>query len=182
MTRSGAPVNPPASLEGAPKCRLNAIHKSVSPGILPEQPALAMRSRQPTRKVAESQALRCDTDLCNQILLVPITEVLLTSKDSETDTLFTDLVSSEEFLGSHVLKIASQEEGAKENGSFRENRNKARQYTTLNGRTVVIKESFVYSNKGRAPGVVLKWRQYLTLIRVQKPDPGAAALRRALLQ
>lgn len=31
---------------------------------------------------------------------------------------------------------------------MRENRGKAKQYTTVNGRTVVIKDSFVYSNKG----------------------------------
>lgn len=30
----------------------------------------------------------------------------------------------------------------------RENRGKARQFTTFNGRTVVVKDSWVYSNKG----------------------------------
>jgi hypothetical protein len=32
---------------------------------------------------------------------------------------------------------------------MRENRGKAKQYTTINGRTVVIKDAYVYSNKGR---------------------------------
>jgi hypothetical protein len=31
---------------------------------------------------------------------------------------------------------------------MRENRGKAKQYTTINGRTVVVKDAFVYSNKG----------------------------------
>lgn len=33
----------------------------------------------------------------------------------------------------------------------RENRGKARQFTTFNGRTVVVKDSWVYSNKGVLP-------------------------------
>lgn len=32
--------------------------------------------------------------------------------------------------------------------SSREGRGKARQYTTINGRMVVIKDSWVYANKG----------------------------------
>jgi hypothetical protein len=36
----------------------------------------------------------------------------------------------------------------KEPTSVRESRFKARQFNTVNGRTVVIKDSFVYSNKG----------------------------------
>lgn len=74
--------------------------------------------------------------------------MLLTNKDSETDTLFTELVATEEFTGSHVLKVPPTTDVAKENGNVRESRNKAKQFTTLNGRTVVIKESYVYSNKG----------------------------------
>ena len=74
--------------------------------------------------------------------------MLLTNRDSETDTPFTDLVNTEDFIGSHILKVAGNAEGSKENGTVRESRNKARQYTTINGRTVVIKDSFVYSNKG----------------------------------
>ena len=80
---------------------------------------------------------------------MPVTEVLLTNRDSETDTLITDLVNTDEFVGSHVLKVQEAADGTKEVGNVRESRNKARQYTTINGRTVVIKESFVYSNKGR---------------------------------
>lgn len=31
---------------------------------------------------------------------------------------------------------------------MRESRGKAKQYTTINGRTVVVKDAYVYSNKG----------------------------------
>jgi hypothetical protein len=36
----------------------------------------------------------------------------------------------------------------KDVGSFRETRGKAKQYTTANGRTVIVKDAFIYSNKG----------------------------------
>lgn len=38
--------------------------------------------------------------------------------------------------------------GGKDAPNMRESRGKAKQYTTINGRTVVIKDAFVYSNKG----------------------------------
>lgn len=81
-----------------------------------------------------------------QILLVPVTECLLTGRDRETNTAYTDLVASDDFLASHVLRIS----GAPVPGSsnVRDNRGKAKQFNTVNGRTVVVKESFVYSNKG----------------------------------
>lgn len=85
------------------------------------------------------------------ILLVPTTEVLLTSRDTESGALYSDLAGSEEFLGSHVLRIPTNQAvtaGGKDAPNMRENRGKAKQYTTINGRTVVIKDSFVYSNKG----------------------------------
>jgi hypothetical protein len=85
-----------------------------------------------------------------KVLLVPTTEVLLTHKDQETNTLLVDLVNSDEFLGSHVLRSSGVggTEGTRESGTVRDNRGKAKQFNTLNGRTVVIKESFIYSNKG----------------------------------
>ncbi|KAL8729303.1 MAG: hypothetical protein Q9166_004800 [cf. Caloplaca sp. 2 TL-2023] len=81
-----------------------------------------------------------------QILLVPTTEVLLTSKDRETNVLYSELTSSEEFLASHVIRTSGVQEPA--NGNVRDSRGKAKQYSTINGRTLVVKESFVYSNKG----------------------------------
>lgn len=87
----------------------------------------------------------------SQILLVPTTEVLLTSRDRESGALFSDLAQTEDFLGSHVLRIPNGNgatPGGKETTSMREQRGKAKQYTTINGRTVIIKDAFVYANKG----------------------------------
>lgn len=83
---------------------------------------------------------------CIQILLVPTTDVLLTSKDRETNSLYADLAASEEFLASHVLRVS--ETTGLGNSNVRDNRGKAKQFTTINGRIVVVKESYVYSNKG----------------------------------
>ncbi|PGH18517.1 hypothetical protein AJ79_00294 [Helicocarpus griseus UAMH5409] len=86
----------------------------------------------------------------SQILLVPVTESLVNARDRDSNLAYTDIVSSEEFLGSHVLRITAPigSPASKDGSSVRESRGKARQITTVNGRTVVIKESSVYSNKG----------------------------------
>ncbi|KAJ5226942.1 uncharacterized protein N7469_006948 [Penicillium citrinum] len=86
----------------------------------------------------------------NHVLLVPTTESLIGSRDRESNILYSDLVASEEFLGSHVLRIPinSGTANGKEESNVRDNRGKAKQLTTFNGRTVIIKESSVYSNKG----------------------------------
>ncbi|KAI4173636.1 MAG: hypothetical protein LQ343_002811 [Gyalolechia ehrenbergii] len=81
----------------------------------------------------------------SHILLVPTTEVLLSSKDRESNTVYSELATSEEFLASHVIRITAAQ--APTNGSVRDSRGKAKQYTTVNGRTLIVKESFVYSNK-----------------------------------
>jgi hypothetical protein len=85
-----------------------------------------------------------------QILLVSTTEVLFTSRDRESGALFADIASSEEFLGSHVLRIPANGAavGGKDVPNMRENWGKAKQFTIINGRTVVVKDNFVYSNKG----------------------------------
>ncbi|OAX85241.1 hypothetical protein ACJ72_00363 [Emergomyces africanus] len=86
----------------------------------------------------------------NMILLVPITESLVNGRDRDSNLAYTDLVSSEEFLGSHVLRITSPigSTASKDGSNVRDSRGKARQITTVNGRTVVIKETTVFSNKG----------------------------------
>lgn len=88
----------------------------------------------------------------HHILLVPTTEFLLTSREVESGQSPSELIASEDFLGSHVLKIPSSvaTAGGKDLGvgNLRELRGKARQYNTLNGRSVVIKDAFLYSNKG----------------------------------
>lgn len=87
------------------------------------------------------------------ILLVPTTDVLLTSRDIESGAPLSDTVGSDEFLGSHVLRIAAITKGAAAGGkdaaqNLREVRGKARIYNTVNGRSIVIKDNLVYSNKG----------------------------------
>lgn len=107
--------------------------------------------------------------ISHHVLLVPTTEVLLRSKDRDTNTTYADLAGTEEFLASHVLRVpgggasignngsgsnggsgsVSGRGGTKDGGgSVRESKGKAKQYSTINGRTVVVKDSFVYSNKG----------------------------------
>ncbi|KAL1961629.1 hypothetical protein VTN77DRAFT_1379 [Rasamsonia byssochlamydoides] len=86
----------------------------------------------------------------NHVLLVPTTESLIGSRDRDSNLYYTDLVSSEEFLGSHVLRIPNPTGPAnkKDTSNVRDTRGKAKQVTTANGRTVIIKENSVYSNKG----------------------------------
>jgi small subunit ribosomal protein S11 len=82
-------------------------------------------------------------------LLVPTTESLVGSRERESNLLYSDLVASEEFLGSHVLRIPIHVGSSKEENNVRDSRGKARQVTTFNGRTVIIKDNLVYSNKGK---------------------------------
>ena len=122
-----------------------------------------------------------------QILLVPTTEFLLTSWDRDSNARYSDLVGSDEFLGSHVLRIPANATAeaavaavAKGAGTTRDGRGKAKQLSTVNGRTVIVKEAFVYSNKGAAvagdvPGVVtLPANAPTPSLRFQKPGAGAA--------
>ncbi|KAH7388765.1 hypothetical protein BKA66DRAFT_440434 [Pyrenochaeta sp. MPI-SDFR-AT-0127] len=87
----------------------------------------------------------------HHVLLVPTTEALLNSRDKESNTSYVDLSGSEDFLASHVLRVpggVGPNNHVKDAGSFRETRGKAKQFTTANGRTVIVKDAFVYSNKG----------------------------------
>ncbi|KAF2148684.1 hypothetical protein K461DRAFT_261420 [Myriangium duriaei CBS 260.36] len=85
----------------------------------------------------------------HHILLVPTTDVLVHSRDRETGAYLADLAGTEDFLASHVLRVAGGvPPGIKEGSTAREAKGKAKQYLTINARTVVIKDSFVYSNKG----------------------------------
>ena len=53
-------------------------------------------------------------------------------------------------MGSHVLRIpiSTGSVNGKDDSSVRDSRGKAKQVTTVNGRTVILKENSVYSNKG----------------------------------
>lgn len=103
----------------------------------------------------------------NHVLLVPTTDVLLSSREAEAPAgaSIAETVSTEEFLASHVLRIpdptkpsvngagaaggAGGAQGAKDaTPNLREMRGKAKQYNTVNGRNVVIKDNVVYTNKG----------------------------------
>ncbi|KAI9674818.1 MAG: hypothetical protein M1817_001722 [Caeruleum heppii] len=86
----------------------------------------------------------------NHILLVPTTEVLLNARDRDSHALYADLTSSEDFLGSHVLRAPGipVPGPAAAAGNARDTKGRAKQFTTVSGKTVVIKDTYVYSNKG----------------------------------
>lgn len=112
---------------------------------------------------------------CLQILLVPTTECLLAGKDRETNSSFADLALSEDFLASHVLRISGTTDP--ESNNVRDSRGKAKQFNTVNGRTVVVKESFVYGNKGTAMPQPGKAFLGLRFSRLQKSQSSAASHR-----
>ena len=89
------------------------------------------------------------------ILLVPSTDVLLDSRDTETGAPLSATIASEEFLGSHVLRIPAPRghvAGGKEVAqNLREMRGKQKIYNTINGWSIVIKDNYIYSNKGFPP-------------------------------
>ncbi|RDW76357.1 putative VPS9 domain protein [Aspergillus mulundensis] len=90
------------------------------------------------------------------VLLVPVSESLIGSRDRESSLFYSDLVVSEEFLGSHTLRIpASGGVGGKDDPNVRDGRGKAKQVTTANGRTVIIRDNSVYSNKGEGAVMVI---------------------------
>ncbi|KAJ4990002.1 vps9 domain protein [Stagonosporopsis vannaccii] len=87
----------------------------------------------------------------HHVLLVPTTDVLLTARDKDSGSSYADLSGSEEFLASHVLRVpggVGPNNQVRDASTFRETRGKAKQFTTANGRTVIVKDAFIYSNKG----------------------------------
>ena len=113
----------------------------------------------------------------NHILLVPTTECLLTGRDREAGATYADIVSSEEFLASHIIRISASDQGGETN--VRDNRGKAKQFNTINGRTVVVKESSVYSNKGSQDHMLLIAVAHF--FRLQESQPSPALVRSTLL-
>ncbi|KAI9728727.1 MAG: hypothetical protein M1828_002833 [Chrysothrix sp. TS-e1954] len=92
-----------------------------------------------------------DSFSIKSILLFPTTDFLVSHKERETQAAYSELASSEEILACHVVRIppgSSSNGTSKETPSLRDTRGKARQLTTINGKTVVVKDTFVYSNKG----------------------------------
>jgi len=102
-------------------------------------------------KPGNSLASQC-TPVHHHILLVPTTEFFYTFRETESGQSLADFVSSEDFQGSHVLRVPSPSSaagGGKDSiGNLREIRGKARQYNTINGRSVVIKDAAIFTNKG----------------------------------
>ena len=100
--------------------------------------------------------LQCQP-IANHVLLVPTTEVLLNAKDRDSNTSYADLAGTEDFLASHVLRVPAGSAGAPSKDApqnLREVRGKAKQISTLNGRSVIIKDAVIYSNKGEnAPSI-----------------------------
>ena len=152
---------------------MNALSQSFPPGLLQKHSTCPMQSSQQPRKckkdlVDENGVLsRSKVLMFLQILLVPTTECLLTGKDRETDSSFADLAISEDFLASHVLRLLPGNISP-EGNSVRDNRGKAKQFNTVNGRTIVVKESFVYSNKGTASSSAWKDLPRLTLLQASE--------------
>ncbi|ETN46231.1 uncharacterized protein HMPREF1541_00415 [Cyphellophora europaea CBS 101466] len=81
----------------------------------------------------------------NYVLLVPTTEALIYGLDRETGKRYADQSDDEDFLGAHILRIPPSQ--AKET-NVRDVRGKAKTYSTVNARTVIVKENVVYTNKG----------------------------------
>jgi hypothetical protein len=90
------------------------------------------------------------------ILLVPTADVLLNARDPDSGAPLLASIASDEFLASHVVRIPiprAQGAGAKDGSAaaaqnLREMRGKPKIYGTLNGRSLVIKENSIYTNKG----------------------------------
>lgn len=81
----------------------------------------------------------------NYVVLVPTSESLIYGLDRDTGKQYADIVEDEDFLGSHILRIPP---GVAKEGNIRDGRGKAKTYPTVNARTVILKESTVYTNKG----------------------------------
>ncbi|KPI43727.1 uncharacterized protein AB675_6443 [Cyphellophora attinorum] len=82
----------------------------------------------------------------NYILLVPTTESLIYGLDRETGKRYADQSDDEDFLAAHILRVPPPV--GKETPNVRDSRGKAKTYSTVNARTVIVKENVVFTNKG----------------------------------
>ncbi|KAK4152447.1 hypothetical protein C8A00DRAFT_34863 [Chaetomidium leptoderma] len=83
------------------------------------------------------------------ILLVPTADVLLHARDTEMGAPLVASIGSDDFLASHVLRIPIPKAGGKDAAhNLREMRGKPKVYSTFNGRSLVIKDNCIYTNKG----------------------------------
>ncbi|RCI14416.1 hypothetical protein L249_5932 [Ophiocordyceps polyrhachis-furcata BCC 54312] len=81
------------------------------------------------------------------VLLVPLTDLLFTHRETENGTSVADLVASDDFLTSHVLRIPRSAK-ERDDVSLRDVRGKAKKFSTLNGRSVLVRDSIIFTNKG----------------------------------
>ncbi|EXJ85214.1 hypothetical protein A1O3_05889 [Capronia epimyces CBS 606.96] len=98
------------------------------------------------RALFQSSVLGNALSAQNYVLLVPTTESLLYAQDHDTHKRFADQVEDEDFLGSHILRVLPPAAGKE--GNVRDTRSKAKTYATVNGRSVILKENVIYTNKG----------------------------------
>ncbi|PFH57924.1 hypothetical protein XA68_14413 [Ophiocordyceps unilateralis] len=83
------------------------------------------------------------------VLLVPLTDLLFTHRETENGASVADLVASDDFLTSHVLRIPpSAKEKDSVGQSLRDVRGKAKKFSTLNGRSVLVRDSIIFTGKG----------------------------------
>lgn len=84
--------------------------------------------------------------------------MLLTHRETESGSPAKDVIESEDFLASHVLRIPypnASGAGGKDGGnSLRDMKGKAKQFSTINGRSVIVKDSVIYTNKGTVRSII----------------------------
>lgn len=98
------------------------------------------------RALFQSSALSQALAAHSYVLLVPTTDSLVHAQDRDSGKRYSDLVDDEDFLGSHILRIQPEQDGKDKN--IREGRGRAKSYTTVNSRTLIIKDNTIYTNKG----------------------------------
>ena len=81
----------------------------------------------------------------NYVLLVPSTESIIHGIDRESNKRYADIIDDEDFLGSHILRIPAP---PAKDANVRDGRSKAKTYPTVTGRTVIVKDNVVFTNKG----------------------------------
>ena len=82
----------------------------------------------------------------NYVLLVPSAESLIYGLDKDSGKRYADQAEDEDFLGSHIIRVPPPPTGKESN--IRDGRGKAKTYSSVNGRTVIIKDNVVFTNKG----------------------------------
>ncbi|KAG5519488.1 hypothetical protein PMAC_002115 [Pneumocystis sp. 'macacae'] len=98
-------------------------------------------------RVFADKTLLQDFEVHDIIILAPVAESLQ-GIENETDIPWNETISND-FIASHILKCSS----GLEYGLY----GKTKQFTTINGKTVIIKNDFVYTDKGdinRSPYLV----------------------------